>query len=198
MSRFADIRRNERGVTLVEVLAALVLTVVISGILYSVFAAGLRTYNKIQTEGQLRDEADYMVARLMGELYSADYDDVQYDPASQALSFYSRRQRSFRKDDVSYTYTDTNTPAAKLYIKDGKMILEKQGNKGPEVLSFQSDSGASLLSGSSLQMACTRKQTIFTDNGASSSVCKNGIVRLTLVFQNSGTKPLAIKSEIGF
>jgi prepilin-type N-terminal cleavage/methylation domain-containing protein len=73
---------NERGVTLIELLATITISSIALSVIYGVFITGLNLYNKIAIEGQLRDDADYVVSRIMNKLYSLPFDHIEYCPNS--------------------------------------------------------------------------------------------------------------------
>lgn len=61
---------NENGLTLIELLAATVITIFISIFAFTVLVQGINNYNRISTDTALRDEADYLMASLVAELYT--------------------------------------------------------------------------------------------------------------------------------
>jgi prepilin-type N-terminal cleavage/methylation domain-containing protein len=73
---------DERGVTLIELLATITISSIMLSVIYGVFITGLNLYNKIAIEGQLRDDADYVVTRVMNKLYSLPFDHIEYCPNS--------------------------------------------------------------------------------------------------------------------
>ncbi|WP_188385161.1 PulJ/GspJ family protein [Ornithinibacillus halotolerans] len=68
---------NEKGVTLVELLAAIVITAIIGVIGYSVLASGFSTYDRVKEEAKLRDEADLIIATLINELYPLKQSEIK-------------------------------------------------------------------------------------------------------------------------
>lgn len=69
---------DKRGFTLIELLVTLSLISIILPTLYGVLISGIQTYQKIQTEQQLRDDADYTSSRILNEVYAITFDKVQY------------------------------------------------------------------------------------------------------------------------
>ncbi|WP_051316970.1 PilW family protein [Ectobacillus panaciterrae] len=207
MNRFANLVKNERGVTMIELLGTLVIVSVIAGSMYSVFTMGLKTYQKTTMEAKLRDEADYVVSMIMNQLYSSDYDDVKYNETTQTLEFYKRKSDKplFQKDDVTYEYNNSTAPAARLRIENGEMLFQELNEKGEptKTHSFTQDNSIKLKTGSELDMVCTRQGTIFprvNHELEPLNICKSGILQLTFVFeaQHTNLAPLAVTSEIGF
>lgn len=60
---------NERGITLVEVLAVFVITSIIGLVAYSVLFSGFKTYDRVKIEASLRDEADLIMSELISEMF---------------------------------------------------------------------------------------------------------------------------------
>ena len=60
---------SNHGMTLIEVLLTLTITAIISTVIYGTFITGLKLYQKIGIEGQLRDDADYAATMILNEMY---------------------------------------------------------------------------------------------------------------------------------
>lgn len=60
---------NERGLSLVELLGALVITVMIGFIAYGILFNGIKTNERVKIEAYLRDEADLIMVELLSDLY---------------------------------------------------------------------------------------------------------------------------------
>ncbi|MEN8701183.1 hypothetical protein [Bacillus infantis] len=68
---------DNKGFTLYELLAVLATTAIVLPVIYGVFTSGIKLYNKIQVEGQLRDDADYTSTMIMNAFYSYPFDYVK-------------------------------------------------------------------------------------------------------------------------
>lgn len=68
--------RNERGLTLVELLAVVVIGSLIIGIASQVMVSGFATQNRVRTEAELRDEADWIMGSLIRDLYVLKADEI--------------------------------------------------------------------------------------------------------------------------
>lgn len=68
---------NERGVTLVELLAVITLTAIIGIIGYNILFSGISTYDRVKIESALRDEADLIMATMIQELYTLKLSEIQ-------------------------------------------------------------------------------------------------------------------------
>lgn len=83
MRHFANLLKNNRGVTLIELLTALVISTLVLGIAYGLLMAGYKTYEKVGIEQGQRNEADYVVSRIMEKFYEGDISDIRNcDPPS--------------------------------------------------------------------------------------------------------------------
>lgn len=67
---------NEKGLTLVELLAVIVLTAITSILLFSVMTKALENTKIISQETQLRDEADIIISKFIKTLYSTRQDHI--------------------------------------------------------------------------------------------------------------------------
>lgn len=70
------ILQSNKGLTLIELLAALALVSIIGLTVYSVLFGGLKSYNRVMAENELRDEGDYIMAYLLSEFYTLKASDI--------------------------------------------------------------------------------------------------------------------------
>ncbi|SDF21763.1 prepilin-type N-terminal cleavage/methylation domain-containing protein [Fontibacillus panacisegetis] len=63
-------KRSEQGYTLVELIAAITLVSLIAGVIFTAITFGINSYQKIQIENELRDEADLVMSTVINELYT--------------------------------------------------------------------------------------------------------------------------------
>lgn len=68
---------NERGLTLVEVLAVIVIGSIVSVIATQVIVSSFKTYDRVHTETELRDEADYIMGSMIRDFYVTKTSDVK-------------------------------------------------------------------------------------------------------------------------
>lgn len=75
---------NEQGVSLLEVMAALLIISMITSIFYAFMLMGITMYKKVSTETQLRNQANVMFSQLINSLrdavYVQDPDPTSNDP----------------------------------------------------------------------------------------------------------------------
>lgn len=180
---------DERGITLNELLATLVIMIIVLPVIYGVFSSGIKLYNKIQVEGQLRDDADYTVTMIMNTFYSFPFDYVRdcgkncielVDSTHTTLTkeeldkqtFYSINQKNKYDQETSIElklgYREKNEKKFKVFLIDGKPI---------DVVSD--------FSGSELSLSCTE--------------CEEGMISLNFHLDDKRLKkPLELKSQFGF
>jgi len=196
---------NHNGLTIIELLAALSLLSMVLLSINGLFNLGLKTYNKVTVEASLRDEADYVVAMVLNQLYSTHYDDIKNN-TDGSLTFSAFNQPIINQyDDFANTNEDISNLAqiGTLKIKNGTIQYNTFSDKNKQSQNFQTDSSIHLTEKSSISMTCTKQEsTIITSNGSKTSVttCKSGILDLNLVFESthSDIKPYTVKTEIGF
>jgi len=81
------ILKNNMGITLVEVLASLVLLSIISVIVVNVFIKGSEEANDIQTDTELRDEADLIMSQFIKIIYSTNQNTIVRNTTNESGSF---------------------------------------------------------------------------------------------------------------
>lgn len=68
--------KNSQGVTLLEVLASITLFAIISILVVNVFVKASETANNVQTDTELRDEADLIMSRFIKTIYSTNQNKI--------------------------------------------------------------------------------------------------------------------------
>ncbi|WP_121662988.1 PilW family protein [Metabacillus litoralis] len=76
MKNFVKDIHNEKGISLIEVMTTLLISSIILVVVYNVFIMGIKTYERVGVEAQLRDEADFIVSSILQELYDTPIDSV--------------------------------------------------------------------------------------------------------------------------
>lgn len=72
-----DKKTSNKGMTLVELLAALALVSVIGLSIYSVLFGGIKTYDRVMNENELRDEGDYIMVQLINNFYTLKSSEIK-------------------------------------------------------------------------------------------------------------------------
>lgn len=70
------LQRSEEGVTLVELLLALVISAIFAGIIITVFLTGTLGFRLTNDSSSLRAEADYLITSVMQDLNQSKFDAV--------------------------------------------------------------------------------------------------------------------------
>ncbi|WHY84888.1 prepilin-type N-terminal cleavage/methylation domain-containing protein [Neobacillus novalis] len=201
---------SNRGMTLVEVLATLVIMSILSGIIYSVFVTGLKLYQKIGIEGHLRDDADYVATMILNEMYNSPPNYIlPYEnndtgaKGIQMVRYKPKNVEGFIVEDS--TEIEDNTL---IYQENQKFFIEKLNEKNQSIEKTE------------IQTVRVKNTTV-TDgvNSETSSIsigscslpdssgkCRHGRISLNLVIEDSNqgpnsvikTKPLILNSTFGF
>lgn len=114
--------RNEHGLSLLEVLAALLIFGMVTSIIYSMLFMSMSVYKKVLVEGEMRSRGEAVFSRIIGELKDAEY--VQNGREGDGLSIvYSKRS----KDPASYVeqyemrvYPEADGTNSDIEIRDGE------------------------------------------------------------------------------
>lgn len=180
--------KNERGITLIELLATFVVMTIVMTVVYNVFANGIGVAKKIGIEGQLRDDADYVVTMMMNELAAGEFDEVRAcsdNPNcielidNQSLGFTEYYKDGETVYDIEKKSKDATTTRIELiHNETGRSHFEIDG----KIIDAHGD-----FTGSTLLRTC------------SSASCSNGIINITLVVDsNTLNNPLTLESKFGF
>lgn len=209
---------SNRGVTLIEVLITLVIMTIVSAAIYGTFTTGLKLYQKIAIEGQLRDDADYAVTMILNEMYDnppsyivntlpAELPDVSNKKGIELVRYEDKK--------ITDNYIIEDSTAIKqdllIYFENDNLYLEKieKTTNGTETTintvekteisseSSQYDSNASSISLDPNPDFCSAEST---------TTCVHGRIEITLVMKDREhgttsllkTEPLKLISTFGF
>lgn len=116
------ILKNEKGMTLVELLAVFVLFVIVSVFVLVFFKSGLETTNEIRSESFLRDEADYIISRFIKEIYVTKQSHIIENNGSSFLEVTNDNTICLKDDEGNWL----RTPACEETIY--RIGFIKEGN----------------------------------------------------------------------
>lgn len=68
--------KNEKGLSLVELLATLLITILLAMIAYAILFNGFKAYERATIEAELRDEADLIMAGFISEFFPMKESDI--------------------------------------------------------------------------------------------------------------------------
>ncbi|MCM3627145.1 type II secretion system GspH family protein [Paenibacillus glycanilyticus] len=166
-------RKDEKGLTLVELIAAMTLLSIVAGIIFSVVTYGIKTYSRIETENALRDDADLLMSSIITELYS-------YGPDSIA-----------RDDDGIILVRDNGTKEElRIFFEDRQLHI------GDRIVDTRSavelpDQAVPAASASAIQLTCR----------TSADECSSGLIEIRLVLEQNRIgrdQQLTLESKFGF
>ncbi|MBW3111840.1 prepilin-type N-terminal cleavage/methylation domain-containing protein [Bacillus sp. MCCB 382] len=177
---------DNRGVTLIELLVTLTISAILLPVTYGAFITGYKVYEKVSIDAQLREDADYVSAMVMKNLYSYPFDRIEECSSSNesCITFVNDSEKnvtpysdkSFYEVENAEVINDQQT--LELVQVDGK----EQWSFNGEILATPSD-----FTGSKVFTSC------------SSDPCENAIIQLTYnVSDTRFHKTLQLESSFGF
>lgn len=198
---------NEKGLSLIEILLAVTITTFISGIIYSLFITGLSLYQKIEIEGQLREDADYIATMIMNELTTNQPKYVT--PLNEDGKNGIRLNVEEEKTVDGYIIEDSKgTEPVDVYFKNNQFIID---NKGDLTTLDLSSSSSFIDLNAGTQMEKKTGITLGTDSDdctidPTGTLCTHSTIHVTMIIENNihdkgffvSTEPLVLESSFGF
>lgn len=84
-------QRDEKGMTLIELLAALMIFGMVASILYSFMLMGVSMYKRVTMETQMRNQGDGLYSQIISELKEAVY--VQDEGSDKRIIRYAKKSQ---------------------------------------------------------------------------------------------------------
>lgn len=207
---------NNRGLTLIEVLLTLVITAIVSTVIYSTFTTGIKLYQKIGIEGQLRDDADYIATMILNQFYENSPSFVENFENAGVKGVKLVR---YKEKTVERYVIEDNIKLDKIiliYLKDNKFYI-----KNLRVDNLKNADNVNDLSEGDEMEISNDSSILTTIDGESSSInldinscrsnkneakCNHGTIKLIIAIgdenQNRSsflkTKPMLLKSSFGY
>ncbi|MBP2240600.1 Tfp pilus assembly protein PilE [Cytobacillus eiseniae] len=181
---------DERGITLYELLATLVISMIVLPVIYGVFSSGVKLYNKIQVEGQLRDDADYTATMIMNTFYSFPFDYVKEcgDSKANCIELVDQTKTAINQVEGKnfYNINQKEELGEEVIIRLELDEVEKNGkSQNAFLIDGKPIDVTSDLNNSELSLSC--------------SECEEGMISLKLILDDQRLKkPLELKSQFGF
>jgi len=72
------VRTNEKGITLPEVLASIVIAAIVGTLAYGILFSGIKANERVKAEAQLRDDADLIIAWFIQDLYTLRLSEINH------------------------------------------------------------------------------------------------------------------------
>ncbi|WP_419958659.1 type IV pilus modification PilV family protein [Psychrobacillus psychrotolerans] len=111
---------NQKGITLMEILAALVITAFISLLATNILLNGIERYNKITQDTFLRDESDYLMSQLIKEIYTTKSSNIigVVNPTVNSSDSFLQIKTGDTQTNKTGFIKNTNTGKVEVVIKN--------------------------------------------------------------------------------
>ena len=109
---------NQKGLTLVELLAAIVIFSVIAIFATSILLNSIKTYAKINSDTVLRDEADIIMANLIKGIYTSKDSEITFIENISNNNYYLKQNTP-----VNGSALETGFKDSKVWIKGSILTL---------------------------------------------------------------------------
>ena len=206
--------KSESGFTLIEVLITLVIMSIVSGVIYSVFATGLKLYQKIGIEAQLRDDADYVATMILNEMYNNPPNFItNYETSTskgiELVRFKPKNVDGYLVEDSTEIEQDLLIyfESDRFYVERIQRVMEEGVEKIISLEKNQISSESSKFTNidedgrpqnSTITYTCTKEGL--------AGKCEHGRISLAIVIADDNdrlsnllkTKPLLLESSFGF
>lgn len=103
--------KDEKGMSLIELLATIALAGIVAALIFSVMSTSLKTTERVSAESELRDEADLIMSNFIESLYKTKQSDISRQVTGSSTSYIllkSNQKIGFDRQDVLVTRPDTN------------------------------------------------------------------------------------------
>ncbi|AIQ61255.1 PulJ/GspJ family protein [Paenibacillus borealis] len=197
MRKFVDLLRREQGFTLIELIAALSLFSLVSGLIYGVMMFGVQSYQRVTMENTLRDESDLLMSAIITEIYTFAPSTVRSD-TNQTIFL--------QRDNIN-----GGTDEVEIGIAGGQLVINEIPASNPASNQGTPDPADSLATPVPADTYNTRTSTDSKLGPASSITlecsantiqpCESGLlnINLSLVLQRGdNTRQLNLESKFGF
>lgn len=182
MRRFVNSIKEQKGYSLVELIAALSIFSLIAGSIYGVINFGFKAYDRVNVENSLRDEGDIIMSAIMSEFYTQGPEIVEnFSTNSETengilMHIKTRDKNNDVHDSVSHVVIDNS---------DHKVYIYSNQKSPSSAIELKSQ----VLSDSIIHInSCA--------NG-----CTNGLINVTLELSQSSKgrdHKLKLQSQFGF
>lgn len=183
MRKFVNLLRKENGLTLVELIAALLLFALVAGVISAITMFGIRSYHKISIENSLRDEADLLMSAIITELYT-------FAPQEVSATIDKNDDEVIIDSSILLKRTENGIEtSSQIRIHNGVLTITDPGQVAP-VEDPRTQVKSLLAPGSGIILECEKNTT-----------CDSGLITIDLSLQQSydgRNYPLDLRSRFGF
>lgn len=150
------VRMDEKGITLPEVLASIVIAAIVGTLAYGVLFSGIKANERVKAEAQLRDDADLIMAWFIQDLYTLRLSEInrvhfpeEANPTNyyietslgQKIGFINGKVQRLNGEVISISEDTSLEGSTMEQIEEGlykiKLVLTKE--KGGETLEVSSE-----------------------------------------------------------
>lgn len=200
---------DERGLSLLELLAVLTVLGIVGSVMTSTLVTGQKIFTKQTAETQFREDADYVTTRIMNEFYSTPFDEVEMCTPAPCIRIIDSTDTSYNavenenqdsETDYFYDLESSKKDTANetvITIVDEQVHIQKATRKPGEASVLQSDElleTRSLFTGSNETFnlaACAAE----TEGGS----CTSGTMELLFTLSSDRTnEQMTLESRFGF
>lgn len=206
MNRFV---RNQKGLTLIELLMAITISSIIIVTIYSVFLTGIKAYQKIGIEGFLRDEADYVLSMIVNEMNKSSVDFISYCETDSGIREVNCIELIDSKlinvaEDAKEIVEEQDKEIKKIRFYFGDSIdMGITLNNGPEVRSTIS-SNLAIFTNSTIELKGISE--VYNQDNAQLKMYTSAMIEMSLQVAHSRytkdsslyIEPLQLQSKFGF
>ncbi|MFB9325198.1 prepilin-type N-terminal cleavage/methylation domain-containing protein [Paenibacillus aurantiacus] len=192
VNRLRERARDERGLTLIELIASLTLLSVVLGILYSSITFGMSAYNKIRIENSLRDEGDLIMSSIISKLYTYGPDNIAQAKTDAYRQTIKLNLTGFNSEEIRFDYSDDSAKNALIFKeinKDGVVTGSEEVTMDSELVV---NADANWKEGSYIRLVCS---------DTSKTACSSGLIEIQLKLRQvyaDENHDLVLESKFGF
>ncbi|MFC4103337.1 prepilin-type N-terminal cleavage/methylation domain-containing protein [Paenibacillus xanthanilyticus] len=192
VNRLRERARDERGLTLIELIASLTLLSVVMGIIYSSITFGMSAYNKIRIENSLRDEGDLIMSSIISKLYTYGPDSIAQSKSDAYRQRITLKLAGMESEEIVFDYSDESAKNALFFKRknDDGVVTNSDEVELDSELVVQSD--ADWQEGSYIRLVCS---------DTSKSSCSSGLIEIQLKLRQmyaNENHDLVLESKFGF
>ncbi|NOU99041.1 PulJ/GspJ family protein [Paenibacillus planticolens] len=185
MRRFVNSIKEQKGYSLIELIAALSIFSLIAGSIYGVINFGFKAYDRVNVENSLRDEGDIIMSAIMSEFYTQAPETVENFSANNETEKGILMKIKLVEKNGEQTVERTVERHVVIDSSDHKVYIYSDQKTTSSAIELKS----SVMSGSLIHINnCT--------NG-----CTNGLIDVTLELSQTSKgrdHKLTLQSKFGF
>ncbi|KUP23890.1 prepilin-type N-terminal cleavage/methylation domain-containing protein [Paenibacillus sp. DMB5] len=181
MKKFVNLLRREQGLTLIELIAAITIFAMVSGLIYAVMMFGMRSFNQVTTENKLRDEGDLLMSAVINEMYTFGAETVT------ASAYEVNSNQEIISSSIKLQRDGTGGAWETISIKDEKLSIVRSDDTNADSMTSVT---SRLTPGSSIVLQC-----------GNTGSCSSGLIHINLnLLKTYGGKDytLTLESTFGF